>query len=190
VLSSDDERNLVDAKVTDWAREQQRLHARILGVREVQFREGMRVLDLGCGDGTLVEAYGHAGFEAYGCDFDLSGADGKLLPIARQPYRLPFPDRWFDAVVSHTVMEHVENWDETLSEVARVMKPSGCTLHLFPARLRPIEPHVLVPFAGVLRSRWWLRVWAWAGVRNLFQHGMTNTEVVAHDESFLNNHTA
>ncbi len=43
------------------------------------------------------------------------GADG----------RLPFPDDWFDAVVSIEVVEHVENQFAFLRELARIVKPGG-----------------------------------------------------------------
>ena len=188
-MTTDEGRDFVERRVTEWARQQQELHATILEANGADLHGGTRLLDLGCGDGALVAAYRQVGIDAYGCDFGLSGAEPGLLAIDGKPYRLPFPDRWFDAVVSSTVMEHVQNWEETLLEVARVMKPNGLTLHLFPARLRPIEAHVLVPFAGVLQRRWWLRMWAWIGVRNRFQHEMSSAEAVGHNESFLKNHT-
>jgi SAM-dependent methyltransferase len=183
------ERTVDEQHGTESAGQQARLHATILSTRGRPFREGMRLLDLGCGDGALVRAFRLIGLDAHGCDVELSRPAPCLWQIQAEPYRLPFPDRSFDIVVSQSVMEHVQNWAETISEVARVLKPDGSTFHLFPARLRPIEAHVLVPFAGVWQQAWWLRIWASAGVRNRYQHQMRSAEVVAHNEAFLRDHT-
>jgi len=45
---------------------------------------------------------------------------------------LPFPDHRFDAVVSSHVLEHVPDDRAALSEIARVLKPSGWAVLLFP----------------------------------------------------------
>lgn len=53
---------------------------------------------------------------------------------------LPFPDRHFDAVVSSHVLEHVPDDRTALSEIARVLKPSGFAVLLFPYdRKRPTQ---------------------------------------------------
>ena len=75
-------------------------------------------------------------------------------------YRLPFPDRSFDVLVTTQVMEHVHDYETTLSEMRRVLNNKGVSLHMFPARRRPIEPHVFVPFGTVLQGRFWLSLWA------------------------------
>ena len=53
----------------------------------------------------------------------------------------------------------------------RVTRPGGVNLHFFPGRYCPIEQHVLVPLATLIRSNPWLVVWAHLGVRNPFQEG-------------------
>jgi len=39
--------------------------------------------------------------------------------------RIPFDDGTFDYVINKEVMEHVENLDEALAEIHRVLKPGG-----------------------------------------------------------------
>jgi ubiquinone/menaquinone biosynthesis C-methylase UbiE len=94
---------------------------------------------------------------------------GRLRVICTAAYRLPYRDQEFDFVYSEQVFEHVMNPDQAIGELARVQRPHGVGLHLFPARYRPIECHVLVPSAGAFRPRWWLALWAGLGIRNGFQ---------------------
>jgi hypothetical protein len=61
----------------------------------------------------------------------------------------------------------------TIREVHRVLKPGGAFMHVFPSKYILVEPHVRVPFAGALRARWWMRLWATLGVRNEFQRKLT-----------------
>jgi SAM-dependent methyltransferase len=152
------------------------------------------MLELGCGDGSLVRAALEQGIDAFGCDFEDKSflktksvftemkETGRLLPIESTPYRLPFEDCTFDVVVSDQVFEHVMDYPATLAELARVMKPGACCLHLFPSRNRLVEPHILVPLATVIRSRWWLSLWARIGVRNQYQRGERAVDVA--DENF------
>src|SRR5438034_2728471 len=84
-----------------------------------------RVLDLGCGGGRLVDDLINVGFDAWGCDIvtEANGND-RVLPI-EQPYRLPFEDSSFDLVCSTEVLEHVLDYETTLSEVVRVLRDGG-----------------------------------------------------------------
>ncbi len=134
------------------------------------------VLDLGCGCGEMVQELKELGYHAYGCDGkfkvkenvktqDMAKA-GILREICFSPYSLPFEDNTFDFIYSHSVFEHVTNYQETIVEIARVLKPSGCCLHFFSSRYRPIEPHVFIPYASVNRSFWWLYFWSLLGVKN------------------------
>jgi SAM-dependent methyltransferase len=156
-----------------------------------------RVLDFGCGDGQSVRAWRALGFDANGCDVELhddsAGRDlrsaGLLQPISLSPYRLPFEDQRFDVVVSNEVFEHVQDYPAAISEVHRVLRPGGISLHVFPARWAPLEPHVYVPLGGVFRSRPWLLLWASLGVRNAFQSGRAAREVAAENFSYLRAHT-
>ena len=172
--------------------------ARVLADLDAPLAPGSRLLDLGCGSGTLVQAACDMGLDAHGCDFrewierpylDTSHTAslmqaGRLQPI-ETPYRLPFPDATFDTVISDQVFEHVQDWDTTLAELARVMKPGARFLHLFPARASILEVHVFVPFAGAFHPRWWLTLWAALGVRNGFQRGLGVHETVEQNAEYL-----
>lgn len=92
-----------------------------------------RVLDLGCGDGFLLDLLAEAGHTVAGVD--LSSAD---LALARQrpalhgvplmtgrAQELPFPDGGFDACVSHMAFMLMPDIDQVAAELARVLVPGG-----------------------------------------------------------------
>jgi SAM-dependent methyltransferase len=101
-------------------------------------RPGMRVLDLGCGPGsiTLGLAEAVAPGETVGVDVQPSQvAQAQALSASRgvmnvrfevaDVYRLPFPDGSFDAVFAHAVLMHLREPVRALLEVRRVLRPGG-----------------------------------------------------------------
>jgi SAM-dependent methyltransferase len=182
---------VVPSTVAARARRERDLHLRVLQRRGVAPGPAARVLDFGCGNGASVHAYLEAGFDAWGCDIVAPEDDlgARLRTIRSSPYRLPFGDGEFDLVYSEQVFEHVMNPDEAIRELSRVLRPHGVGLHFFPSRYRPVECHVLVPFAGKFRPRWWLALWAKVGVRNEFQRGLDARDTVRRNERFLHDET-
>jgi SAM-dependent methyltransferase len=174
-----------------------RLQAAILKDAGVLLIAGMRVLDLGCGNGNVVRGWLDMGFDAYGCDFRFKPGpevetlvqSGRLASIGTHPYHLPYPDSHFDLLLTNQVMEHVSDYEATLAEIHRVLKPHRYCLHIFPARLMPIEPHIYVPLAAVIQSWPWLALWARLGVRKEDQHGLTWREVVDRNQKYLSDRT-
>ena len=102
---------------------------------------------------------------------------------------MPYPDDTFDAIMSMQVFEHVQDYDVALREIRRVLRPGCPSLHIFPPRYTPIEPHVYVPLGTVIQSRPWLRLWAALGMRNGFQQGKSAVEVMELNHRFLHEQT-
>jgi ubiquinone/menaquinone biosynthesis C-methylase UbiE len=87
-----------------------------------------RVLELGCGEGTLLGALAAA--HKYGIDPSVHALirarkrSGAECAVARAE-ELPFTAGSFDLVVAVGVMEHFEKPDEATAEVRRVLAPAG-----------------------------------------------------------------
>jgi SAM-dependent methyltransferase len=148
---------------------------------------GAQVLDFGCGAGEMVGEYRVAGYDAFGCDLRVEVETDHLLRMAGG--RIPFADDSFDFVFSDQVLEHVQDHNRAFAEIERVMKPGGISLHIFPAKLKPTESHVLVPLGGLMQQRWWLTLWACLGVRNSFQKSKSVREVVNLNYDYLHTRT-
>lgn len=151
---------------------------------------GACVLDFGAGAGRHVAEFRSRGYDAWGIDqaFESpvtgSARTEYLRPVAPPDYRIPFPDRHFDLVYSTSVMEHVVDPGKALDEIARVLRPDGISIHVFPSRWRPVEPHIFVPFGGRFQSFPILRLWAALGVRNAWQRGMSPTETALRNAQY------
>ena len=100
-----------------------------LAVEELAGR--FKVLDLGCGDGQIARALAAQGSDVLGVDptqlhidiaIERGGGPRYLLGGATD---IPADDNSFDAVVACLVFEHIDQMDEAMTEVARVLKPQG-----------------------------------------------------------------
>lgn len=88
-----------------------------------------RLLDVGPGKGNHLVGFSRLGLEVYGVDKRdeclrvLKDFDIRKCDIEKD--RFPFEDNFFDFVFSKSVIEHLENTDNLLQEILRVLKPEG-----------------------------------------------------------------
>lgn len=160
---------------------------KVLNAMGFDLKKDMKILDFGCGDGDLVKGFLDLGYDAQGVDLDDSSTldSDHYRKIDMDSYRIPYDDNYFDYVFSTSVFEHVQNTEEALKEIYRVLKPGGITTHSLPSRFRIKEPHIRVPFGGICHSDAWLWIWAFLGVRNEWQMGLPFKEVYARNKGYF-----
>ena len=132
-------------------------------IQQANIQPGMKVLDLGCGTGTLTIMLKQSVPQAKVIGLD---GDNEVLTIARSKaiqagvdiqweqglaFRLPYPDNSFDRVVSSLVFHHLVSVDKvrTFQEIYRVLRPGG-EFHMVDFG----PPHNLYERALTLFDRW------------------------------------
>lgn len=104
-----------------------------------------RVLENGCGVGMYVEKMTALGANVTGLEYDFERArdakanSEKIVNAAGE--FLPLPSGTFDLVLSHEVIEHVQDDRSAISEMIRVLKPGGRAVIFCPNRGYPVETH-------------------------------------------------
>ena len=120
---------------------------RLLGKRNAEtkahhllphLKPGFRVLDLGCGPGTISVGLANAvdPGQLHGVDIEesqvrLATQTARALGCQNATFHradvldLPFKDGYFDAAFCNSVLMHVPDTRRALSEVNRVLKPNG-----------------------------------------------------------------
>ena len=132
----------------------------------------MRVLDLGCGPGSITAGLAAAvapGGKVLGMDADFgqltatrgfcstTGVDSSVGLAVGEATALPICDGSIDVAFAHAMFEHLTTPDAVLQELRRVLRPGGelalCSSDWSQARVEPYTPGV----AQVLRAYWRLR---------------------------------
>jgi len=107
-------------------------------------------LENGCGVGMYVEQLASRTREVVGMEYDYERAEQaarvnkaysnvKLLNAAGE--RLPFPNGAFDLILSHEVLEHVQDDRAAVEEMVRVLRLGGRIVLFVPNRGYPFETH-------------------------------------------------
>lgn len=107
---------------------------------------GKKVLDVGCGEGSLLDILQRLGNEVSGIDISESGVVKtqaksircELVDISNE--RFPYKDSEFDIVTCLETIEHVENPLRCLQEIKRVLKDNGTLIISIPS------PKILHPY--------------------------------------------
>ena len=126
-------------------------------------RPGLRVLDFGCGPGTISVGLAKAAApgELHGVDMEesqiaLARSVAKASGIQNAVFHvgdvvdMPFEDGFFDVAHCHNVLMHIPDTAAVLAEVKRVLKPGG----IIGCRELICGSSFTQPDFGVIRKSW------------------------------------
>lgn len=113
---------------------------------------GSRVLEVGCGTGHLTRRLAARGVDIVGVDVnprarEIAGT-GRVQTMGAEA--LDFDDGSFDAIVSIHAIEHIPALETALAEMARVLRPEGQALLVYPAE--PIMGLYAIPTSIILHG--------------------------------------
>ena len=118
--------------------------------RLLALRSGEAVLEGGCGQGHLTKRLADRGVDITGIDAnpnapEVAGTDRVVCMDAEE---LDFDDEVFDKVVSVHAIEHIPDLNQAISEMARVLRPGGEAMFIYPAE--PIMGLYAIPTSVIL----------------------------------------
>jgi SAM-dependent methyltransferase len=126
-----------------WRAGQQRRLEMILGAAGERLRG--RILENGCGVGMYVEHLTPFGGKVIGLEYDFERAaearEDSADIINGAGEFLPVPSGTFDLILSHEVIEHVQDDHLAVCEMVRVLRPGGRIALFAPNRGYPFETH-------------------------------------------------
>jgi len=103
------------------------------------------IFENGCGVGQYLKRLAVDARLAVGLEIELPRAkEAHALGtevVGGAGEHLPFPDASFDLVLSHEVLEHVQDDEQSAREIVRVLKPGGRLVLFVPNRGYPFETH-------------------------------------------------
>jgi 2-polyprenyl-3-methyl-5-hydroxy-6-metoxy-1,4-benzoquinol methylase len=142
-----------------------------------------KILDVGCGNGDLVNFMRQENYDAFGIDLEFK--DGKhtsnllshgiLKEIdigdknrsgldSGDKYIWPEFNFLFDVIVTRAVIEHVRNLEEFVNSSKSILQKGGICIHYFPSKYSIIEPHIGVPFGAVFTNKTWIKLMCFFGL--------------------------
>lgn len=125
-------------------------HLKIQGINQK-----LSIADIGCNTGMMSIICAQEGHKVYGLDVNAA-----LLTIASQRAKeagleiefflgsatcLPWEDASMDVIICPVLLEHVVDWQDCLTEFARVLKPNGVLFMSTTNKLCPIQEEFNLP---------------------------------------------
>jgi len=149
-----------------WREGQQRRFDMILDAAGDR-KHGTVLVD-GCGVGMYLHHLARHTDDTFGLDIEFERLqkakemESKVVNGAGEA--LPFPSGSFDLLLSHEVLEHVQDDQQAINEIVRTLKPGGRLVLFCPNRGYPFETHGYywrgnyhfgnIPLINYLPRRW------------------------------------
>lgn len=134
-----------------------------------QVQKGMRVLEIGCGEGGVLKAFINKGCEGVGVELDTPRIDDalKFLPedvaagrirfVAKDIYKVDIEKELgglFDIIVLKDVIEHIHDQARLIGWMKNFLKPNGIVFFGFPPWYMPFGGHQQMCRSKVSKLPW------------------------------------
>lgn len=121
-----------------------------------EIKNGMRVLEIGCGEGGVLKAFVNKGCEGVGVELDAPRVadaekflpeeitDGKLRFITKNVYDVDVEKDFnglFDIIVLKDVIEHIHDQAKLIGWMKKFLRPGGTVFFGFPPWYMPFGGH-------------------------------------------------
>ncbi len=140
-------------------------------------KKNIFILEIGCGNGNLTNYFYKKGNNCLGIDVEFKygpfveslfskglikliyqeGNNRKDIHKKNLNYFWPCRNNSIDLAFSSSVIEHILNLEEFISENSRVLKKGGYCIHYFPSRSSLLEAHIGIPFGGIFINKLYYR---------------------------------
>lgn len=159
----------------------------------------IRILDVGCGNGIMLssiikafkEMYPHANIQYFGLDVDdspiqmegyfektiqlLSSTENTVnwsehLQLLKSTDVWPYPENYFDVILSNQVMEHVLDHKFVFNQIERTLHQKGYSLHQYPLKHYIYEGYLFIPFVHKFKS--WSTTYKWIKLFSFLRIGL------------------
>lgn len=132
-------------------------------------KPGMRVLEIGCGEGGVLKAFINKGCEGVGVELDTSRIDDalKFLPddvavgrikfVAKDIYQVDVQKDFnglFDIILLKDVIEHIHDQAKLIGWMKNFLKPGGIVFFGFPPWYMPFGGHQQICRSKLSRLPW------------------------------------
>jgi SAM-dependent methyltransferase len=167
------------------------------------------ILDLGCGNGHLIAylyknlqvLFPKMSFEIWGHDVSdyVASADGYMkctldflkakfphipwesqIRVISSKDKWPYPDNFFDIILTNQVIEHIEDLNFFFAEVYRTLNEQGYSVNVFPLIHSLMEGHLRSPFVHKFRNFDYLR----GAIKLLSRLGLGTFRRLARDKGY------
>lgn len=120
-----------------WYKTRRKIIRNFIEKYRARFGDEIKIIDVGCGTGLLLKEMEPLG-TCHGIDISQKALDfckkrGINNVQVADAARIPYPDNMFDMAVALDVIEHIENDEEAIREIYRVLKPRGVAIIAVPA---------------------------------------------------------
>lgn len=103
----------------------------------IDLPKGSKVLDIGCGAGSVVEKLVKDGYDVYGVDIQKEAikrarSKGIKAQVHDLNKKLPFEDNFFDAIICYDVIDFLYSPVTVLQDIERILNDHGYVIFSVP----------------------------------------------------------